>query len=586
MLTTTIFSLLFFSGFQDAIFAAPTSEAQAQAPFSTGSELITTRPRRKLQGRFLHITDMHPDPYYRVDMSPNSACHRRKPKKEKPRAGEYGIPYGECDSPFTLTNHTLDFIDKKWSSEIDFVVWTGDSARHDNDRKLPRTTKEIYELNRAMARRMEDIFLSKGIPVIPTIGNNDIWPHNILLPGPNDITFQYSAIWRSFIPFSSYQVFQRGGYFSVDVIPGSVAAISLNTLYFYTSNKAVGGCDAKDPEDPGNLQYDWLEVQLQTFRSRGMQVWMIGHVPPSASNYYPDCHVRYVELSLRYQDTILGHLFGHMNVDHFFFLDAQAVSEDVQGESSDEADGDEGDLKKKHKDLYGTLLKSFNHMHKVSKLDHDNYAVVNVAPSVVPNPYLPSFRIFSYNISGSPYIPGDLGVTLDSIGSRGLTAHSEDSDGSPPDCLDDTEGRQNLTLEKTYKCHSSRRWNSSPNSPSRRNGLWSPLGYAQYYIPNLNETTGKRAPKFKLEYLTFEPSLLHPPEGLEASQFHYPIPLKNLPRSLRNSTVTKSKYAPYKMQDLTIPSWLKLARRLGKAKHQKLRTRFRRYMYMGLDEER
>lgn len=51
-------------------------------------------PRRKLQGRFLHITDMHPDPYYRVGMSPNSACHRRKPKKAKPRAGEYGLPYG------------------------------------------------------------------------------------------------------------------------------------------------------------------------------------------------------------------------------------------------------------------------------------------------------------------------------------------------------------------------------------------------------------------------------------------------------------------------------------------------------------
>lgn len=43
-------------------------------------------------------------------------------------------------------------------------------GRHDNDRKLPRTTKEIYELNRAMARKMEDLFLSKGIPVIPTIG--------------------------------------------------------------------------------------------------------------------------------------------------------------------------------------------------------------------------------------------------------------------------------------------------------------------------------------------------------------------------------------------------------------------------------
>ena len=48
------------------------------------------------------------------------------------------------------------------------------------------------------------------------------------------------SIWRSFIPFSSYQVFQRGGYFTVEVISDEVAVISLNTMYFYDSNK--GGC--------------------------------------------------------------------------------------------------------------------------------------------------------------------------------------------------------------------------------------------------------------------------------------------------------------------------------------------------------
>ncbi|CAL1700593.1 unnamed protein product [Somion occarium] len=570
MRTTAVSLLFLLVQFQD-VFAAPT-----QVPFD--SDLVAKRPPRKLRGRFLHLTDMHPDPYYRVGTSEKSACHRRKPKKAKPRAGEHGIPFGDCDSPFSLTNHTLDFIDKKWSEEVDFVIWTGDSARHDNDRKLPRTTKEIYELNRAMARKMEDVFLSKGVPVIPTIGNNDVWPHNIMLPGPNDITFQYSVIWRSFIPFPSFQVFQRGGYFSVDVIPGSVAAISLNTMYFYTSNKAVGGCEVNDPQDPGNLQFDWLEVQLQTFRSRGMQVWIAGHVPPSARNYYPECHVRYVELSLRYQDTILGHLFGHMNVDHFFFLDAQEVTHNGQARSSDALEEDEQDVKKKHKDLYGSLLKNFNHVSKVSNIDHDNYAVVNVAPSVVPNPYLPSFRIFSYNISGSPYVPGDLGVIVDGRGPRG-------SNAPRPDCLDDL-ARQNATFEK--ECHPSGHWNSSPNSPSRRNGLWSPLGFAQYYMPDLNATTNKRKrpPKYKLEYLTFHPSLLHPPSEGARSGFHYPLPLRNLPRSLRNSTVTKSKYAPYGMHDLTIPSWLKLARRLGKAKHKKLRARFRRYMYMGADEER
>jgi len=30
----------------------------------------------------------------------------------------------------TLTNYTLDFLEKEWSAEIDFVIWTGDSARY------------------------------------------------------------------------------------------------------------------------------------------------------------------------------------------------------------------------------------------------------------------------------------------------------------------------------------------------------------------------------------------------------------------------------------------------------------------------
>lgn len=53
-----------------------------------------------------------------------------------------------------------------------------------------------------------------------------------------DLTcFCFSSIWKSFVPFHSYQVFQRGGYYSVEVIPDSVAVISLNTMYFFDSNK-------------------------------------------------------------------------------------------------------------------------------------------------------------------------------------------------------------------------------------------------------------------------------------------------------------------------------------------------------------
>ncbi len=34
----------------------------------------------------------------------------------------------------------------------------------------------------------------------------------------------------------------------------------------------MGGCEHSDPQDPGNLELDWLEVQLRLFRDRKMQV--------------------------------------------------------------------------------------------------------------------------------------------------------------------------------------------------------------------------------------------------------------------------------------------------------------------------
>ena len=43
-------------------------------------------------------------------------------------------------------------------------------ASHDNDRKIPRTVKEIYDLNTMIAKEMENIFVRKGIPVVPSLG--------------------------------------------------------------------------------------------------------------------------------------------------------------------------------------------------------------------------------------------------------------------------------------------------------------------------------------------------------------------------------------------------------------------------------
>ncbi|TDL29508.1 hypothetical protein BD410DRAFT_26204 [Rickenella mellea] len=558
MLPSTILVLFLCGIFNDVISTPTPPQAVLSVDATTPADPPAQPAGRKLRGRFLHVTDMHPDGYYRAGASVSSACHSNKPRKEKDRAGWLGTPYDECDSPFTLTNFTLKHLDKHWADEVDFVIWTGDSARHDNDREIPRTPSEIYNLNRAMTKRMEEVFTSRGVAVIPSIGNNDVWPHNIMAAGPNSITNEFSNIWQSFIPFSSFQVFQRGGYFSVEVIPNEVAVVSLNTMYFYDSNKAVGGCEYTEKEDPGNLEFDWLEVQLDLYRNRDMQVWISGHVPPSPGNYFPGCFVKYADLALRYQDTILGHLFGHMNADHFFFIE------------KDDLDLPEENSRARRKEMLDeALLNDFSELPKEGKTNLDEFAVVNVAPSVVPNPYVPSFRVFTYNVTGAEE---DGGIEArrkkkKKKGSKRKHGHRRPEKDRP--------AKECKEKEERWECRPKKPWYSDASAPSRKNELWSPLGYAQYWLPDVGSANDTHGGKFKLEYLTY---------GLPSLRGDKPIPAREVPGRLRNGSYN-GRLVPYSMDDLTIGSWVSLGRQLGNPKKRKLRKRFRRYLYLGLEDD-
>jgi endopolyphosphatase len=120
------------------------------------------------------------------------------------------------------------------------VIWTGDSARHDNDELIPRTQSDVIRQNEFMVSKFAEVFGLDddndgrvdqwAVPIVPTFGNNDILPHNIFLAGPNRWTTKYLDVWRSIIPEAQRHQFQQGGWFSVEVIPGRLAVISLNTL--------------------------------------------------------------------------------------------------------------------------------------------------------------------------------------------------------------------------------------------------------------------------------------------------------------------------------------------------------------------
>lgn len=89
------------------------------------------QPALALHGRFLTLSDLHPDWNYVSGSSINKACHRGgSPKSDsKDLAGYWGSPVTDCDAPASLIDATMHEIESKWKDKVDFAIVMGDFAR-------------------------------------------------------------------------------------------------------------------------------------------------------------------------------------------------------------------------------------------------------------------------------------------------------------------------------------------------------------------------------------------------------------------------------------------------------------------------
>lgn len=470
-------------------------------------EELPIKKEPELHGNFLHITDLHPDPRYESNATVKSKCHKHFQSSSKPKhmfkgkAGPWGAPTTICDAPLSLIDATFEWLEKNWKDQLDFIIWTGDNSRHDNDENFPRTPVEMFQLNRMISEKFLKTFANTNkakkkhvphfIPIVPSIGNNDIYPHNIIEAGPNSMLSILHDIWSPFIPNGQHETFINGGYYYTEVIPGKLMVVSLNTMYFFKSNSAVNGC--VDPLQPGTKEMKWLNDVLKLARERGMKVYLTGHVAPRARAYTITCYKRYGRLSLKYQDVILGHYYGHSNMDHFFFIGSKGIREknpknntngDVLSISDDDLYEDEEDeepVKAENREKFSPesdskideYLGELHHHYSAipPHTDHlaNDYVVVNINPSVIPT-FFPALRIVKYNTTE---------VTRDEV--------------------DSTKLHQNTFL--------------------------TPLGYTQYFM---NLTQANLYPNITPEY-----------------------------------TVEYTTWDDYLMKDLTVPSWIHLAREIA-----------------------
>jgi len=509
-------------------------------------------------------------------------------------------------------------------------------------------------LNRLVAQKFEEVFDTRdhddnpyndlSIPIIPTFGNNDILPHNIFDAGPNLWTSTYLDIWRKFIPEEQRHQFAQGGWFSVDVIPRKLVVFSLNSLYFFDNNAAVDGCSLKS--EPGYRQLNWLRIQLQFARERGMKAMIIGHVPPARtygkSSWDETCWQKYTLWQRQYRDVIVGNFYGHMNYDHFMLQDFHEIdsslddgygieepstnaADDIEVASvtsyfsdlrkswanlptkprsmstydfDDSNDGldalqDMSDdarpiwevnaLRKGKKDKTGRKGKK----DKKSRKERDKkkakkyleaiggeyaemFSLSIVAPSVVPN-YFPTIRIYEYNVTGLEHTPFD---ARDDV-----VAEEEDPDEYKIEKKKDKSRRKRkFTIPKPPS-------KSAPPGPAYSPQPLTLLGYTQYYA-NLTYINNDFPPDNAsesdqdLDAQKWNEGKHGKHNGKKPKSDAKPSPNKFEYQVLYNTTSDEI----YKLKDMTVRSYLELAKRIGK-KVKKSKKHSLAEELVSLDEE-
>lgn len=108
--------------------------------------------------------------------------------------------------------------------------------------------------------------------------------------------------------------------------------ILMHFRYFFSSNSGVDGCANK--HEPGYEHMEWLRIQLQQLRERGMKAILMGHVPParvdSKESWDETCWQKYTLWQRQFRDVIVGSLYGHMNIDHFMLQDFENIGKDTE----------------------------------------------------------------------------------------------------------------------------------------------------------------------------------------------------------------------------------------------------------------
>ncbi|KAF0973625.1 hypothetical protein FDP41_008329 [Naegleria fowleri] len=268
---------------------------------------------------------------------------------QKTKFGKYG-----CDAPISLVQSTFQkigqVIKEEHAKDPDFILMTGDyNAHHLKDAQ--QALLNIRDVTRMMQQEIgRSVSNIQKIPILPCIGNNDLFPDYYLPfiedPDNGSIALKwYDQLWNEPVGWSQLfglnethqrETFLRGGYYKYELKkvshggqPSKMVILVLNSL-LYSMNRWPEMRNGQMPADPSG-QFQWLQNELLNVKKQHEQgldisVFIATHIP-AAQNSYDDKQLweeeyleKFLNLIQPFSMYIRSILYGHLHKDEFRVL--------------------------------------------------------------------------------------------------------------------------------------------------------------------------------------------------------------------------------------------------------------------------
>lgn len=343
-------------------FAASPSAAQGQAA-GGGQPVPLLAPG---QGLFLHLSDIHFDPF---DVGDQDRSKIQKLVDElidkdvlqwEDVFQSYHLSFPQAGSGDVDTNYPLLISALTAASQhgaIDYVIHTGDYLRHDfvgtslsyipDDKVRARFTAQTVEFVNLMIRKYIK-GAANDVPLVGTLGNNDTACDDYQLSPPDGSSAD--TIDKPFLAGVGSDLlahdpaalgdFQKGGYYVIPYPNPKVKNhdfVVLSVLWAGKYQDQCGPrihpnpCDSKDPgrpsdDTPGGVALCWLAETLAKERQAGRKVTLVMHIPPGIDSYAHSTFWKdqynegFVALVAQYADILRDGYAGHTHEDEFRVL--------------------------------------------------------------------------------------------------------------------------------------------------------------------------------------------------------------------------------------------------------------------------